>query len=108
ASRKNAGWLLSREDRVYLVIRCRGIDHPCHCLDLLFGFDSFISVRNSRAFTRSNSVLSSSETPRTQAKQGCYRSSEMGIVAPSASSREIFSRKTEIATRKEKEPFLKI
>jgi hypothetical protein len=34
--------------------------------------------------------------------RGCYRSSEMGIVASKASWRDIFSRKTEIGTRKEK------
>jgi hypothetical protein len=34
--------------------------------------------------------------------RGCYRSSVMGIVAPRASWRGIFSRKTEIGTRKEK------
>ena len=33
--------------------------------------------------------------------RGCYRSSEMGIVAPRASWREVSSRKTEIGTRKE-------
>jgi hypothetical protein len=37
--------------------------------------------------------------------RGCYRSSEMGIVIPRASWREIFSKKTEIGTRKEKGPF---
>jgi len=33
--------------------------------------------------------------------RGCYRSSEMGIVAPRASGHEVSSRKTEIGARKE-------
>jgi len=34
--------------------------------------------------------------------RGCYRSSEMGIVIPRASWREIFSRKTETAQEEKK------
>ena len=66
--------------------------------------------RNPVAKGKAESVSHSAEggsDSRSRLNRGCYWSNEMRIVSPRASWRGIFSRKTEIVTRKEKRSLLR-
>src|SRR5262249_27497622 len=63
-------------------------------------------VAKGKAESVSHSAEGGSDS-RSRLNRGCYWSNEMRIVSPRASWRGIFSRKTEIVTRKEKRSLLR-
>jgi hypothetical protein len=87
------------------VKRWREGDQPLRwtATGLLEAEKKFRRIKGSQG--KAESVSHSAEggpDSRSRLNRGCYRSSEMEIVSPRGSWRAIFSRKTEIVTRKEK------